>query len=105
MKDFFRPTKGKIIISLILTAVWIILLSIAPQPICKCALSSFNNCTDYYPFLVIKNQLCHCSCVPLTEVVSQYIIFILVPFGSFYLLSCLGSMILSKLKRKRKEIK
>jgi len=88
LKEFFRPSKGKIIISVVLTVIFIFVAKIINYAFgfyCRCSGGGFENCKDYYSFLIVKWN-CHCSCTPLIEVYKQYFWFLLFPFLIIYII-------------------
>jgi len=96
-KNFFKLTKGKIIFSIIATLVWIFLkISTTRELVCDCASGGFEGCTDYSSLLIIKQAGCHCSCVPIVEVISQYFTIIIIPFVIAYFLYSVISVIIRK---------
>ena len=101
-KEFFKPTKGKILFSIIATVIRIILLSRGPRELCKCFLGGFEGCTDYYSFLILKNIIgCHCTCIPLNTVLIQYLTQILIPFAVSYIIYSLFNYLIIKFKPKK----
>jgi len=86
----FRPTKKKIILSLIISTVFYILFRwFYSGFLCGCALRVIEECIeDYYYLSTMPN--CHCGCVSLKEVIFQNILaFIeafLIPFIFIYFL-------------------
>lgn len=63
---------------------------------CDCALGGFEGCIDYYSFLIIKQAGCHCKCVPLIEVISQYFTIVIIPIVVAYIIYSIVSIILKK---------
>jgi len=93
IKEFIKPTLWKIILTLVLLIIWIICLrSLGPLVLCKCSapLSGlYNTCTDYYNYLILRGLNCHCGCTPISELITNYFWYGLIPLIITYLLSCL----------------
>lgn len=97
--NYFKPTRWKIIVSFILTVIWmfIIMQTVAvPLMACLCASGGFDNCTDFHSFLIIKNPDCHCGCTSLIQVFMQYLTMIIIPFIIVYVIYSLIEMIIPK---------
>jgi hypothetical protein len=100
VKEFLKPTKKKLIVSVILTIFWIFIKKLsAPLVNCMCIQGGFDNCTDYYRFLLIK-QGCHCTCFSLPEVLLQYFWNLIVPFVIAYLIYSIIELVINLRKRK-----
>ncbi|MEK6925770.1 MAG: hypothetical protein AABW50_00680 [Nanoarchaeota archaeon] len=93
----FKPNKNKIIISSALTIIWIILKKLFSfRGVCDCLLGGFQNCNDYYSYLLIKNAGCHCSCIGINEVIIQYLQVIIMPFILAYIVYSIIQIFFSK---------
>lgn len=87
VKKFFKPTKGKIIITIIIGVLWLFILVLFTAGIrCFCKLGGFEGCTDYYKYLLIKLG-CHCSCVSLNEVFLSYFWNLIIPLILGYIIA------------------
>ena len=98
--------RWKIIIaSIILTTIFTYLvLDSLGSVLCLCQSGGFENCTDYYDYLLDKYSVCHCTCVGMHEVAGQYFWFIIAPFLLFYTICLLISdKYLSKKKKTKKK--
>jgi hypothetical protein len=101
-KEFFRPTKRKIIFSIAVTFILyltrlIIYLNNSGQ--CKCTvIGTPPVCTDYHFFLLIKEWTCHCGCTSISKVISQYFWIIVIPFVLFYIIYSAIRIIILKYK-------
>jgi hypothetical protein len=97
-KSLIKPNLWKINASMILTFVWnIILYIITPKITCMCASWGFENCVDFYSFLIIKDR-CHCGCISISEVFMQYLWVIVIPFLVIYILYSIVEMFIKKYK-------
>lgn len=86
-KDFLMPTSKKIAVSVTITLLWIVLqFALSPIVSCLCKPGGFQNCTDYYQFLIIKKSVCHCNCIQLSQVLNEYLYLIVIPFVVVYLI-------------------
>ena len=80
----FKPSVEKITVSILMTVVWFFIIKFVKGIVlCDC-IPGFQNCKDYYSFLLIKE--CHCSCIPIQEVLLQYFWFLIFPFIVIYIL-------------------
>ena len=85
-----KPTKYKIIISVVITLIWyIFLFYFNANMICFCAVEGFKDCTDYN-FLSPLQGGCHCDCISLPTVLYLYFISFIVPFFIAYFIISLA---------------
>jgi len=100
MKEFFKPTWSKVIITIILALFWIYYINLS-TPIVDCMPCSpgeFEDCTDYHDYLLIKVG-CHCGCTSMSTVYSQYLRIVLIPLIISYIISCIIMLIYRKIKK------
>ena len=71
-----KPTRNKVIVSLIVLFVWYFLISILFSTFCNCRDGGFDNCTDY-EHLSLVSMGCHCSCTTVNEAMIDNFILIL----------------------------
>lgn len=104
LKEFFKPTKEKTIFSIIITFIWyLICKSYTAMILCEpCSFGGFENCTDFYSLLLIKQGFCYCTCIRFTEVLLQYFWIIILPFALSYLVYSLIAFLISKYKKRKK---
>jgi len=109
-KELLKPTKRKVAVSAIVTIAFVLFLRNLGYIECNCIAPEggsyedlFRNCTDYYGYLPLPGRLCHCGCTPVTEVLSQYFWFLILPFAVIYLLYSLAAALLKS--RTDKKIK
>jgi hypothetical protein len=97
LKPDFRPSIKKIIFSIILTITWIIYnIFTTERVLCKCNPELINRlCNSYYLLLPIKNNIC-CDCASLSDIISQYLLYILIPFIVGYIVFTLLDSLLPK---------
>ena len=87
VKEFFRPTRVKVIIWLVLSFVFYILAFFYFWSMkCICAFGGFDNCVDYSKYQIVQSG-CHCSCTELSTVVSTNLTFLGI-FVVIYLIIC-----------------
>ena len=109
LKESFKPTKKKVIISIVITFIWFLMALIYNwilHVLCKEGINyGFKGCIDYYSLLIIS-MWHHCShysgiCTPLSAVISQYFWIIIFPFGLTYLILSIISYAFYKNKKKK----
>ncbi|MBI2671042.1 hypothetical protein HYX18_03655 [Candidatus Woesearchaeota archaeon] len=80
-----KPTKNKVIISLLILFFTYIFLLFSQAQICKCALGGFEGCKDYGSLSLIFTNGCRiCGCTSIGEIFLEYI-YLLGPSLLFYL--------------------
>jgi len=81
-----KPTKRKVLYSLLGTLVWYgaLIIGTAFGTVCKCATGGFEGCVDYYHTFPIPLG-CHCSCTTLSIVIIMYLFAFVLPFVASYL--------------------
>ena len=86
-----KPTKWKIIISIILTLIYLYLSSLTMYKCKTCLPEEINNCNiNLAKYKLISN--CDC-CLTLKEILIQYFSYIILPFIIIYLLLSLIQLI------------
>lgn len=103
-KEFIRLSWGKIIVAIILTLFWFFigLRFFISYVECECVPGGLEGCVDYFNHLLIKNTMCHCTCIPLSEVILQYLNFIIIPLIVSYIISCVIFYFVKKKKKHKK---
>jgi len=88
-KKFINPTLWNIVVTIIIFIIWIFLIRFFdPLVYCKCASVGFENCVDYHDYLIYNGFNCHCNCTSLSELVTNYFWYGLIPLILSYLISC-----------------
>ena len=90
-REFLKPNKKKIIISLIITLVWYLTLFYTYSSFKACSCSSgeiINFCIDYEYLSPLKGG-CHCGCTSLQTVVYEYLYALIIPFIIAYVIMSL----------------
>jgi len=99
-KEFLKPTKNKLMISIIITIAWILLLRyIVSNTNVMCEMCSGICPSGNYVSYLIVPPVCYC-CVSLSEVYNNYLWNLIIPFIFSYFLSCLILWVYGKRKKK-----
>jgi len=104
LKEFFKPNTKKLIITLVVTVVWILFWRLLVSSIeAECKM-----CPDYWPdncpggnyvnYLIIP-KICSC-CVSSSELYNDYLWNLILPLIISYLISCIVIWIYNKVKKK-----
>ena len=97
--NFLKPTKRKIILTIIFTALWLFIMKfLAIFFTCSCLEGRFENCIDYYRYLLVKG--CHCGCASLSGVYLNYLWFLLFPLVIIYIV--VSSLIIHVFRKNKK---
>lgn len=85
----FKPTKYKIIISLLFTLGWYFFLFYTNfKSLCFCVTDGFENCVDYNYLSPLRGG-CHCGCVSLLQIIKLYFVVFIIPFFIVYITTSL----------------
>lgn len=93
--DSFKPTKWKVLSSIILWIVYLLWIIFSPGPMCKMCVPI--QCNVNYGQYLLLDKGCHCGCTTIGNVIGNYIGLIL-PLVIFYF----GYSILSVIFKKQK---
>jgi hypothetical protein len=99
-KEFLKPDWEKIVITVIITAAWILFLRfIISNTVVLCEMCP-DTCPEgnYVNYLIVP-KLCPC-CVSLSEVYENYLWNLIIPFIFSYFISCLIIWIYNRMKKK-----
>jgi surface polysaccharide O-acyltransferase-like enzyme len=86
----FKPTKYKIIISLLFTLGWYFFLfytNLKYSP-CVCVKDGLENCIDYNYLSPLRGG-CHCGCVSILQIIKLYFVIFIIPFLIIYIITSL----------------
>jgi len=100
-KEFFKPTRGKLIFSIVVTLLWILLmryLTFINLSKISCSFCSGICPEGNYANYLLVPAGCNC-CVSLSDVFYDYIWLIVVPFVVSYFIYSTLSMFLFKKKK------
>jgi len=79
----FLYNKNKLILTIVITFIWLFLVTLlTPNIPCNCGFSE-GSCLDYGNYLIIKNS-CYCGCIGLNEVFKQHLFNVIIPFLFIY---------------------
>ena len=94
-KGYFQLSWGKVIISIMLTIVWVFFQRIwTGSLMCKvCSVDVLEGCKNYFGWLAV--QKCEC-CVAFFDVIVNYLNYVVVPFIVIYILYSLLAMFISR---------
>ena len=105
-KEFFKPTKGKIITTIIITLIlslWFFIYNKVMDCLCPIGKDS-NNCFDFSFLSIFMSSSCkNCGCTSLLEIIRQYTFYIIIPFITIYLISSIIILIVRKIKSKKQK--
>lgn len=82
---FLKPTKWKIIISLMGTFLWILRSRyFSSHMLCKLCSEQIAECRFLSKYLIVN--YCSCNCITWGDVIINYLIYLIVPFIVIYLI-------------------
>jgi hypothetical protein len=95
IKEFLKPTKGKIILSIVVTIVWYILLSSIKFSCLPCQIPEVSSCNVEWPKIFAS---CDC-CFTFNDFFSQLLTAFVGPFVVTYISYSLISWLYSLLRK------
>ncbi len=96
LKEFLKPSKWKIITSLILTLIWIFILRNMLMILCKMCATELQCKVYYHSYEIIRR--CHCDCGSIGGVALDWFWNIIIPFLVVYILYSLMAWMIGKRK-------
>jgi len=98
-KQFLKPDRRKIVLTMIITIVWILFLRLLVSTMKYLCKMCPDVCSENFVNYLIVPIPCPC-CVSLSQVYSNYLWNLILPLIISYLLSCLIIWIYEKLRKK-----
>ncbi|MFH1648933.1 MAG: hypothetical protein ABIA93_00080 [Candidatus Woesearchaeota archaeon] len=97
MLAYLRPNWKKLTVSAAGTLIYLFFVNLASSRVyCDCVDAEIPACTDYFKLLLFKDVVCHCGCIPLAKVITQYIVYIFAPFVIVYLMYSLMQLLVQR---------
>lgn len=81
-----RPTKWKLVVTVVLGALWVAGVTLFGTIYCDCMAGGFRDCTDFYWLALVRLE-CHCDCWTLGQAMANDLFLLGPPIGPYGLWS------------------